>query len=336
MAAGASLDSMVRMNQHGYRPSGADSTPPSLIAACTCGWRGTAIATPDESPDPGFSEWLESHYNSFLQAGGLRGMVAFDNISQLVDGFTSLVHVHWISSDRRIVALSWGWWATINRTARAILMLTSIGQSREAVPLVRVVFEHSLYMQALIRHGEPAVDAAVREHIRQSRSFILSAKDGPVLGGKEIDVNDIELPEATPDAAWTQQVVTICDRLGLTNTLYVIYRTLCRYVHPTLFAAEQFLRSPDSIDLGISKEPDFNQDSDLLFWTGVMMVWAGQALNALLAQPVLSQELQKAAQELGVVPIDELPTSSQFGAIDVSPERIEQIMFDDCNQSDPV
>ena len=320
---------MVRMTRHNYRPSRSDSTAQSPISACICGWHGTAIAMPELDPDPGYDDWLNNHLNPFLEDGGLRGIVAYDSISRLVEGFAREQHIHWMSPDRRVIALSWGWWSTINRTARGILMLSSIGQSREAVPLVRVVFEHSLYLQALIRHGEPAVDAAVREHMRQSRNIIETARGGPSSAAFQIDANQIELPDPTPDALWTQQVVSICDRLGLTNTLYFIYRVLCNYTHPTISAAQQFLRTPKEIDLGVAKEPGFNLDSDMLFWTAVMLVWAGQALNTILVQPVLPRELELAARELGVVPIDELPTSSSFGAMDVSSERLQQLMFGD-------
>lgn len=320
---------MVRMMRHNYVVVRSDPPAQSPISACTCGWRGTVIAAQGVDPDPGFDEWLNSHFDPFLQAGGLRGMVAYDSISRLAESFAKEQHVHWISSDRQVIALSWGWWSTINRTAQGILMLSSIGQSREAVPLVRVVFEHSLYLQALIRHGESAVDAAVREHMRQSRNLIETAKGGLSSAGLKLDVNQLEVPDPTPDALWTQQVITICDRLGLKNTLYFIYRILCSYTHPTISAAQQFLKAPEEIDLGLAKEPDFNIDSDMLFWTAVMMVWAGQAFNTILVQPIQPRELELAARELGVVPIEELPTSSNFGAMDVSPERIEQLMFGD-------
>jgi hypothetical protein len=214
-------------------------------------------------------------------------------------------------------------------------MLSSADQSREAAPLVRVVFEHSLYLQALIRHGESAVDAAIREHVRQGRNLIETAKGNPGLGALEDEVDKIALPDPTPDALWTQQVVSICSRLGVQNTLYFIYRLLCSYTHPTIAAAQRFLTKPDEIDLGITKDPEFDLDSDMLFWTAVMMVWAGQSLNTILVQPVLSNELQLAAQELGVVPIEEFPTSSRFGAMNVSPERIEHLIFGENAENQP-
>jgi Family of unknown function (DUF5677) len=315
----------VRIRRHTYKPALITSSAQSSTAACSCGWRGTVVSEPDATPDPGFNDWMSSHMEPFMGEGGLRGIVAYDNISRLTAAFASADHVHWNSSDRRIVALSWGWWSTINRTARGILMLCSNGQSREAVPLVRAVFEHSLFLVALIRHGESAVDAAVREHMRHTRNVMETGKGGPALAIMKVKPGKVDVPDPTPDAEWTQQVVTICSQLGLTNTLYFFYRLLCKYSHPTIGAAQQFLEAPDELDLGLTKEPDFDLDSDMLFWTAVLMIWAGRAFNTLLVQPVLNDELQLAERELGVVPIDQLPTSSHFGAMDVSQIRLEQI-----------
>jgi hypothetical protein len=117
----------------------------------------------------------------------------------------------------------------------------------------------------------------------------------------------------------------------VSSTLFTEHFT---YTHPTVAAAQNFVRAPDEIDLGLRLAPDFNLDSDLLFWTAVTMVWAGQIFNTILAQPILSNELQLAARELGVVPIDELATSPHFGAMDVSEDRMNQIMFGTSARSD--
>jgi Family of unknown function (DUF5677) len=206
-------------------------------------------------------------------------------------------------------------------------VLYAAGQPREAVPLVRVVFEHALYLQALIRQGESAVDAAIREGVRQRRNFVETGIGGPAFVNRVIEEDQADVPSPIPDAAWTQQVITICDRLGLKNTIYLLYRLLCRYSHPTISSSLQFLSAPDEIDLGIEREPAFNLDSDMLFWTAVMMIWSIQIFNTLLAQPLLSDELRLAEKELGVVPIDQFPTSSNFGAMNVSSERLEQLIF---------
>jgi len=317
---------MIQMKRHGYRPVFALPDVQAIISACSCGWHGTVFAKPGTDPDPGFEEWMSNHYGPFLEQGGLRGMVAYDALSRLTDAFDHSQHVHWVSSDRRIIGLSWGWFCIINRTARGILTLCSVNQCRETVPLVRSVFEHSLFLQALIRHGEPAVDAAIREHMRHRNRIIRTGQDIPGFSSMTIE-GEQELPDPIPDAAWTQQVIEICRRFGVENRLYLIYRTLCGYTHPTLAAAEDFISAPDDINLGLRLEPDFNLDSDLLFWAAAMLVWAGQSFNTVLSQPIMSNELQLAAKELGVVSIDELPTSSRFGAMDISQDRLNQIMF---------
>jgi hypothetical protein len=317
---------MIKMQRHAYQPVFPLPSVQSLVSACSCGWRGTTTAEPDADPDPGFDDWLSSHYEPFLQQGGLRGIVSYDAISRLTTAFARSQHIHWTSSDRRIISLSWGWYCIINRTAQAVLALGSVDQCREAVPLVRSVFEHSLFLQALIRHGESAFDAAVREQMRQRNNLIQTGQGIPGFDSLRIEQEQV-LPDPIPDAAWTQQVVTICRRFGVESRLYLIYRTLCAYTHPTIAAARNFVSEPDDMDLGLRLEPNSNLDSDLLFWTAVMMVWAGQIFNTILSQPIISEELQLAAQELGVVPIDELSSSSQFGAMDLTKDRLNQIMF---------
>jgi hypothetical protein len=318
---------MVRIRPHAYVgvPIGPPSAP-ATVAGCVCGWKGAASADPDANPDPGFHDWLSSHFQPFLEAGGLRGIVAQDNVSRLVEGFARVERIHWISNARRIIAVAWGWWSIINRTARAILVLSSVHQLREAVPLVRTVLEHTLFLEALERHGEAAVDAAVREHIRQAHNIATTVQGGPAFAGLLAETHLPEIPDPIPDAAWTQQVNAICGRLGVTNSLYLLYRTLCRYTHPTLAATDQFISTPETEDLGIVKEPRFTLDSDLLFWTGVMLAWAGQTMNRFLVQPILEEDIARAVQELGVVSIGEVSTSKHFGVMNVSSDRMDQIM----------
>lgn len=220
---------MIQMKQHAYQPIFALPSVRSRISACSCGWRGTVRVESDEDPLLGFNDWLSTHYGPFLDQGGLRGMVAQDTISRLADAFKRSQHIHWTSSDRRIIALSWGWYCTIHRTARGILALCSIEHCREAVPLVRSVFEHSLFLHALITHGESAVDAAIREQMRQRNNLLQTGESNPDFARLLIEEERDELPDPIPDSAWTQQVIAICRRLGAESKLYFIYRTL--YLH---------------------------------------------------------------------------------------------------------
>lgn len=127
----------------------------------------------------------------------------------------------------------------------------------------------------------------------------------------------------------TQRFQSICGRYNAMGTVYPVYRLACNYVHPSARTAFQYLHA-DAADYS----PDvFQRASDLpilermIFWTAVCLVWATKDFTSLLVQHDFTEVLSQAEAELGVVSIEELPTSKSFGALDLSEDRLDSLLF---------
>lgn len=335
---------MVEMLRHvKVRAQQSESDPSTFTVACACGWRSDPPTADDD-------RWV-AHFNEFIAREGLRGLASRDAILQLIEIYSDIQHVHWRAEEARVVSLAMGWWVTVNRSADALMFLYHVDHFYEALPVFRCLFEHALFLHALVNQGERAVDAAIAEQTRHRRNLGESIVKGPIP--EQVAAAGFSLPQELlrdePDAAttpvkdsmWTQQIQAICDRTSTSGTLYVVYRLICNYVHPSVRGAWQFVKFPDHLDSdedGPSGEHELDSldfykgthlpiESDLLFWTAVLMIWAGYALAKLLEQPDLRAEIEPLAKELGVPPLEDFPDFDQFGALDISTERIGEILF---------
>lgn len=79
-----------------------------------------------------------------VSAETLRGWA--DRLVRLFDDFESPGE---IIGNSAAFALTWAWWVTVNRQAKAILCLYDTGLGADTAPLARSMIEHSLWSVAL-------------------------------------------------------------------------------------------------------------------------------------------------------------------------------------------
>jgi hypothetical protein len=214
------------------------------------------------------------------------------------------------------------------RDAHALVVLFGTGHEIEALPVFRSCLEHTLYLKALIDHGEPAVEAAYASARSNWRNFTTDAGRGPMAGAPGLEAEDADTSDL--DGAWTQGVQSICGRYSALGTLYPIYRLACMYVHPSTGSALQYVdtgRQEYSPDI-FRRDPDeFRLGHHIIFWTAVLLTWATEDFTSLLVQPDVIEIIQRAKQELGIVAIEELATSPNFGAVDLTHDRLQSLLF---------
>ena len=306
----------------------------SLAASCSCGWVAPPLSSQDRD---GTQELWVQHVTESLNPDVVRALVARQAIVELGRKFEELDHFHWHSSNARLMTLAWGWWVHVNRDSHALLVLFAAGHASEALPVFRSCFEHSLFLDALVRHGESAVDAALAEQARQSKNFIDAAKRGPAASALPLRPGAAAPLQPSPDAAWTQKIWSICERYGANGTLYMIYRLVCSMTHPTFSSAAVYLDDTKSIDSAdvFKRAADLNFETDIIFWTAVFLIWAFDAFGKLLAQPNLHDSVTAYRRELGVHDIDDFSSLSEFGTVDpgMSHERMHVILFGETSES---
>jgi len=326
----------MRMQTHS-----PDSVGEPPVVGCTCGWVGVSSVTEKKSGTPAFDEWLESHLGPLLQAGLLHGLVGASVAPDLIQAWANFPKFYWPSSNAHSVALGWGWWCRANRAADAFLALFNRGLTTESVALLRVVFEHTLYLQALRRMGKDAFDAATHEHWRSNRNLFETSLGGPIdlslHGVSKDDLLDAE-PQFDRTSSWTQEVQGICRKFGNSNDLYAFYRLLSGLVHPTLMGSMLLVEGQEAdstLEDDFRREPELAIESDLLYWNACLLTWAGQAFAGLVGGDFpITEELEVASRKLGIPTFEDFSGTSEFGAINVTADELHSILFPEAPKGD--
>jgi hypothetical protein len=305
-----------------HKPTGDDRPDKP---SCSCGWIS------HDKPCT-VKMWHDNHYIPDYAANeGVKNILVERIIAELINAALMERVYRWKVQNSNVMALAWGWWSSVNLSARALAILFGADHSEEAIPIFRSIIEHSLYLVALAQLGDDAVHAAVDRDIRQIRTTFKNAAGGPLdldlIPG--IDWKDLEVPPSQSgsraNASWTSNVYAICEQLGLLNTLYVWYRLACNVAHPTVSGANRYIDDKE----GLLRKTKNTMESHMTMWTAACLIWAGKAFCSVLFEPDLLPVYEKAANELTIPPIEELSKSlGKFGALNMDQKRIEQLLND--------
>jgi hypothetical protein len=202
-------------------------------------------------------------------------------------------------------ALAWSWWVTINRQAKAILCLYDAGLGVDAAPLMRSMIEYCLWLVVLARDEGPLLATIFRGSDAERDRMIKNAIGGLL----EIPPEVAELVEATPPVTGEGSPIKsfnkVCQALGVTETIGVIWRGLSSLSHPTTNAAF-FLTQLGADGVKITKTPAMpGIDQAELADQGPALaveclLWAGFAIDRLMAEHPLLPMLQPVADEAHV------------------------------------
>ncbi|MBC9927376.1 DUF5677 domain-containing protein [Leucobacter sp. cx-169] len=193
-----------------------------------------------------------------------------------------------------------------HEAARAIRLLIAQGMIVQAVPLVRVAFECSIYavhlMQGKDDHGVQAfLYEAVRTRLatqnvaRKSPSAAIRAAAGT------FSVGDKDQFSGSFDNM--KNFGEICKDIDFPDIdAYLIYRALCNYSHAALSVVDLYLESPDDVEKlpGIREEPRVPLDAIfLLHTTAQSLVWCARAFSYMSESKEHRQLMRDSAKRLG-------------------------------------
>lgn len=207
-------------------------------------------------------------------------------------------------------ALAWAWWVTVNRQAKSILCLYDAGLGVDAVPLMRSMIEYCLWLVVLAR-DEGLLLATIFRGSDAERDKMIKNAIGGLL---EIPPEVAELVDATPPVTGEGSPIKsfnkVCQALGVTETIGVIWRNLSSLSHPTTNAA--FFLTQLGVDgVKITKTPAMpGIDQAELADQGPALaveclLWAGFAVDRLMADHPLLPLLQSVADEANVQDLGE-------------------------------
>lgn len=214
-------------------------------------------------------------------------------------GFEELSVLRASPNSSRLVQVLMPWCIQVHRHARAILLLIDDGFGHEARLLMRAAIEYSITMQWVAAVGDSAVEAVISEYQRSSNNIIREAEGGPLELPKTVsDMIYGQVPVFSPEAETLKRFQSICENFGGRDSIYVVYRFESRYVHPSWAAAVSYLCG--DIDGGEFSFDPSTPTEPIVSMTACAVVWAGYALDSVLAEHPRQKELIELAKTLDI------------------------------------
>lgn len=179
-----------------------------------------------------------------------------------------------------------------------------------AMPLLRLAYESALTSAWMAQNNESA-DAlynreigaieAIKVTVGKSRQFGSRLAEFPELADKIADVS------SDRQAKYFQQ---LCEDFAPDGqALYLLYRILSKYCHPSGFVIDRFLRTDDEGGVAALGHLPLPDSEDLRLWYFVAtlcLVYAGQAVNYIEPTRTRRGELRSVARRIGIPPDLEL------------------------------
>jgi hypothetical protein len=193
--------------------------------------------------------------------------------------------------------------AHTHRLAAAALDMLDAGLTIEVLPLIRQALESAL-TAVWLAQNEDAGNAFANEHIRQRRSIRLSMErsPNPVFANGAATLPDVELEDLdSASNAQARSFQQLCDDLAGARDLYLYYRLLSEYIHPSMRLAEQYvLPDQDRNDIeSLLLAPNTEIDTVWRWCLAASVLWAGTAVDYVDVSRRRRSELRAAARAIG-------------------------------------
>lgn len=222
-------------------------------------------------------------------------------IEQLLETFDQVVSQGLLQPkndvSQRVLIVAYGWWAYINRMAQAALTLRRAGLEHEASPIIRTILQYGLSLQWLTETGDTAVDAVEEyadDNMRLLQKTLGAAKWAPIEGF------NLETPPRPPNpnplVNKLRNFEELCISYGA-RELYVPFRALSAYVHPTTIGARAYL---DQERGTISAQAVKTTTETLIIQTAMCLIQAGKAFSGLIDCDQLTTDLSAVDKTLGL------------------------------------
>ncbi|MEU3645190.1 DUF5677 domain-containing protein [Lentzea sp. NPDC034063] len=186
-----------------------------------------------------------------------------------------------------------GWWAWINRSGKLVLIAHDAELGHESAPNVRSILEHTLVMQWVADAGYDALETLTALDDDRRRKLF----DDAVLASWPLP-EGLTRPEAEATKHRLRRKIEnfaeLCRDYEGAGQIYVAYRLLSTYVHPTAKGAEAFVRA----DWDLTAYP-VNESDTYLFQTAICLIQAARTINTFLRNQDLTRAIEAAQEHLG-------------------------------------
>lgn len=199
----------------------------------------------------------------------------------------------------------WALAAHVHLLVDEVLTLLDDARDLAALPLLRLAYESTITAQWMAHNPEAGL-AAANEEIRTQRALRLASEKSVQFGPKLSDwvPSDLTVDGVSSDAQARNFEQRCADLVPDGGTLYVFYRILCKYSHPTGFVMDRFVTVGDEgiESLHAVAIPPVNSDRGLWTFLAVMcLVWAGRAVDFIQPEHPRRSQLRLVARQIGAL-----------------------------------
>jgi hypothetical protein len=223
---------------------------------------------------------------------------AEETVEFLVDAFETLAKqgaVKVKDEKSRLFYCTYGWWAGITRSCEALVVLRRAGLEHEAAPIVRSVLQHSLVLQWLIETGDQALDAVTEYGETHMRLLLdtLATSNWPLPDGLA--------PTPPPRPAVAHPLLPMLKsfdqlcRAYDAHQLYVPFRLLSAYAHPTAVSANVYL----DLESGNLESRATGHTRSNIVQAAICLIQAWKVMNTVFYEDLLNAPLAEAQNRLG-------------------------------------
>jgi Family of unknown function (DUF5677) len=177
----------------------------------------------------------------------------------------------------RLLGLSWGLYAQVNRHAKAAGLLSDGGMAREAHVHLRVALEHAIYLHWVVEQGDAGVDAMMAAQAVSVRKSVKTAREAAVVLLLEVEKELNAASAPIDESKAVRQFRKVCEELGLLE-LYFIYGVESGFVHPSLATINAYADGPSR--LTTEPQPGLDRGTPLLL--AQCLIWARRDLDRVL------------------------------------------------------
>ena len=219
-----------------------------------------------------------------------------DHLSGAFNNLASIGSAHVKPGQNRKFFAAYGWWAFITRSSQAVLTLRRSGLEHEASPIVRSILQHALVLQWLVEVGDTAIDAVSEYGDDNTRLLLQTMQQAnwPPIPG--FNITAPPRPQSpNPLISKIKNFEELCI-LYNARMLYVTFRLLSTYVHPTSVGAMAYIDQASATLADRATGPT----GPNVVQTAMCLIQSGRIINQLLQGDPLHRALAEAEATLGM------------------------------------
>jgi hypothetical protein len=196
----------------------------------------------------------------------------------------------------KVATCVWGLYSYIYRLGRATTILIDDGMAFEAIPMIRIMLEHTIVLHWIVERGNEGVDAMIANQAKQMKRWMDNTKDSELALSPTLEAWITESFTGIDETKAIQSFKAVCEQIDA-QSLYALYGNLSQFVHPTTTTSNIFV--PDT---GPSSMPTGDHSANISL-VAHCLIWTERAFDRLTPGHPKSAELESLAKSINARPI---------------------------------